>query len=438
MFPTVMRRVSNRTDVFRIYAASVALRVGVLLASVMGFALRRAGCLVSLVVLTGCGGASNLMAGGARASSLTTPEASTDATVQPPASHVQGSSPPATLPDDQGQLAVAEHHLRAQRYAAVLELATPLFRSPSNRVRARARYLAALAEEGMGRHGAAAQHFQSLFESDPSSEYATEARVRASRLFVFLSRWREAEAAVATLRLEPLSPLQAVAVLSARALGRLDAGDLDGAEHAIGRGRRVVETTSLDGAGVLPRDIAQLYFALAELRRRRGEGVRFDPLPEDFAARFEQRAQWLLDAQAAYSDVMRANDAHWTAIAGFRLGGLYQGLHRDVMAMPLPQGLVGSDRRDVFLGAMRLRYSVLLRKGLNVFEHTLAMAERTGEQSEWVARTRAARDELAQALLREEQALDALPYSREDLRRVLVMLRRDALPGARQVDAKGE
>ena len=43
-------------------------------------------------------------------------------------------------------------------------------------------------------------------------------------------------------------------------------------------------------------------------------------------------------------------------------------------------------KAQLFEGAMRLRYSVLLQKGLAMMEHTVTLAERTGEQSGWVLR----------------------------------------------------
>jgi Holliday junction resolvasome RuvABC DNA-binding subunit len=47
------------------------------------------------------------------------------------------------------------------------------------------------------------------------------------------------------------------------------------------------------------------------------------------------------------------------------------------------------------------------------------MAQRTGEQSEWVRRTEQSQRQLAQARRAEEQALDRLPFSRAELERAL-------------------
>ena len=199
---------------------------------------------------------------------------------------------------------------------------------------------------------------------------------------------------------------------------------LQTAESWIVKGRRIVDRYRLDSAGTIPRDLAQLFFAVGELRRLRGERLTFDPFPSDFAARFEQRAQLLLDAQSAYSDVMRARDSHWTAMAGFRVGELYTRLHRDVITMPRPPTADTQRRRELLEAAIRVRYAVLLRKGLGMYDHILSMAARTGENSSWISRTRRARSELQVALQQEEEALQATEYSRLEIERALDAMRR--------------
>jgi hypothetical protein len=155
-----------------------------------------------------------------------------------------------------------------------------------------------------------------------------------------------------------------------------------------------------------------------EARRRRAEAVRLSSDVVEFAARLEQRCQLLLAAQSAYSDTMRAHDAHWSTIAGYRVGELYERLHAELVAIPLPRD--GTEReRQLFEGAMRLRYSVLLDKASSMLEHTLAMAQRTGEDSAWVQRTEQSRRALQRAMADERQALDRLPFTRADLQKAM-------------------
>lgn len=296
-------------------------------------------------------------------------------------------------------------------------------------------YVGARAHEESGDHLGAAQRFARVAREFPKGEFTRDAYVRAVRVFVFLEQWdtagRLSHAFVEKYR-ERL-PREEVVVQSAIALAELARAGQSAlartkAQVPLMRARSVIERYRLDGAGDIPRDLAQVYFAKGELLRLEGESVGFDPLPGDFADQFERRAQLLLDAQSAYSDVMRAYDAHWTAMAGFRVGELYQRLHRDVMSAPRPVGADTERRKLAFEAALRLRYSVLLKKGLNMMEHTLAMAERTGESSAWVSRARQARDEIKAAYAVEQAAVDACPYSKEDLERVLAEIARRQPP----------
>ncbi len=286
----------------------------------------------------------------------------------------------------------------------------------------------ARAHEELGDHRRASDSFERLARRYPEGDYAREGLLRAIRLAIYLEEWQRGGelARLYQERHTKLSAREALVTHAARALAslhELEAGGpeagFEQAEIQLAHGRRIIERHRLDGAGVIPRDLAQLYYALGELRRLKGERIRFDPLPPDFAEVFERRAQLLLDAQQAYSDAMRAHDAHWTAMAGFRVGELYYRLHSDVMAAPRPAGADTERRRRLFEAAVRLKYSILLRKGLNMMDHTLRMAERTGERSSWVERTRAARSELERALKQGQDALDAAEFSREELERVL-------------------
>jgi hypothetical protein len=137
-------------------------------------------------------------------------------------------------------------------------------------------------------------------------------------------------------------------------------------------------------------------------------------MPPNFGAVLEARCQLLLDAQSAYSDSMRAYDAHWSAMAGFRTSELYQKLHRDLLAVQPPPSADTERKRQLFEGAVRTRYAILLAKAKGMAEHTLAMAERTGEHSAWVDRTRAALKAIDQSIRDEESALAKLPYTKQD------------------------
>jgi tetratricopeptide (TPR) repeat protein len=303
---------------------------------------------------------------------------------------------------------------------------------PDGPLAAQALLQSATAHERAGDREASARRLEQLAERFPRHALAREALVRTVRLRAFLEQWTRAGQAASLLlmRYADLRPFESVVALSGRALALVAAGDVDRALYYVEQARTVVEDHGLDAAGRLPRDLAQLYFALGEIRRIRAERIQFVPLPGDFPAELERRCQLLLDAQSAYSDTMRAYDAHWSAMAGYRVGQLYQKLHEELMRLPVPATADTPERRQLFEGAMRLRYAVLLSKALAMMEHTLAMAARTGERSEWVWRTEQAKRAIQRAMQAEQEAIDRLPYTREQLRAALDRLARQKAAAA--------
>ena len=113
---------------------------------------------------------------------------------------------------------------------------------------------------------------------------------------------------------------------------------------------------------------------------------------------------------------MRSYDAHWAAMSGYRVGELYQRLHRDVIQRPRPARSHQHREEALFQGRMSLRYRILLQKGLKMMEHTVMLGERTGEASSWIERARDAKRELEKGLAETEVAARAkLPYSEKEL-----------------------
>jgi tetratricopeptide (TPR) repeat protein len=284
----------------------------------------------------------------------------------------------------------------------------------------RALFQGALAHEASGDLEGAAARFEQLARRFPDAWRSVEALIRAMRVRLHLEQWELAgDIGAHFLQRHPNGPvLGRILSHAARALGLLAAGDTAGAEHFVAKGLDIIEQLELDRAGSIPRDLAPLYFALGEARRARAHEITLDVGVREFSAHLERRCQLLLAAQSAYSDTMRAYDAHWSTMAGYRVGELYERLHDELMRVPPPRATTPHEQQ-LFEGAMRLRYSVLLGKANAMLEHTLAMAVRTGEDSEWVRRTERSRENLTRAMAEEQAALDRLPFTREDLQRAL-------------------
>lgn len=279
---------------------------------------------------------------------------------------------------------------------------------------------AGLAYEAMEDRASALQRFRQLSRSHAQSPETHTGLVHAMRILVYQEQWDElASTADLLLAYANLAPIEKMEAHGCRALGAAARGDLETASAHIARARTILEDHQLDDGGKLPLAAAPAFFALGEVRRQRGETIQFVPVPSNFAQVLEERCQLLLDAQDAYATAMRSSDPHWAAMAGYRVGQLYQRLHRDVLAIPPPSTATTDRQRQLFEGTMRLRYRVLVEKGLTMMERVLRISERTGEHSAWVARSREAREELERGLEKEKAELKKLPYSEADLQRAL-------------------
>lgn len=279
-----------------------------------------------------------------------------------------------------------------------------------------------LAYVDLGDHAKAAELFLDTERRFPTAPIAKPALLRASRELATLERWAELEAVARRIdRRTDLTVIERIEALGALGLGIVEQGRAEEAFKVIVQGRDLVEENKLGQSGTPPIELAQLAFALGEWRRLDSEKVVFEPMPADFAATLEDRSTRLLSAQDAYSDAMRSLDAHWSAMAGYRVGQLYQRLHRDVMSAPFkPRDL---KQQQLFEGAMRLRYRILLEKGLAMMDGTLRLGQRTGENSAWIARAKEAKAQLERSLADEKAALAKLPYTEEELRDALAKLK---------------
>ena len=297
---------------------------------------------------------------------------------------------------------------------------------PASDLAAEAAFRAADAHDTAGHHEAALQRYRFVVDRHTDHPRARLALARATRLLTYLGDFATA-GRYADRMLEhaaELTPFETIAAHAGKALAFVATGDDVRAASFVERGRDVVERNQLDLAGRLPRDVAPLYFALGEIRRVRSERVRLNVAPELFLGVLEQRCQLILDAQSAYSDTWRAYDAHWSTLSGYRLGEMYAKLHEELMSVAPPPTADTDSRRQLFEGAMRLRYSVLLEKARGMLEHTLTMAAREGERSEWVEHAREALDRIRRAEQAEQAALDRLPYSRADLEELLAEIQK--------------
>jgi tetratricopeptide (TPR) repeat protein len=316
-------------------------------------------------------------------------------------------------------LLAGAHREAAETFDKLVRLA------PGGEVAPPSLYNAGVAYEALGERDEAAARHRELLRRFPGHALEKSTLFRLCRLLAATERWSELVAiADEILAREDLAALQVIEARGAKALGLVEQGQVDAAAREVTRAQDLAEEGRLGEAGKPPLELAQVFFALGEVRRVRSEAITFVPVPPNFAEALEKRCQGLLDAQSAYTDAMRSLDAHWSAMAGYRVGALYQQLHRDVMKVPPPAGADTLRKKQLWEGAMRLRYRVLLEKGLKMMDGTVRLADRTGEASAWIARARESKRALELALDDEKAALGRLPFTEDELREALESLKK--------------
>ncbi|HSC89892.1 MAG TPA: hypothetical protein VLC09_21625 [Polyangiaceae bacterium] len=318
----------------------------------------------------------------------------------------------------------ADAELAAERYAEAARLYQRVVDHERDATRRRAAWLGLGTARDLGGDPAGAlDGYQRFLDAGAAGDERARIQVRTVRLLLFVERYQEARARSLEVSMDGRAPLERVALSTARAWGVLARDSSEEAERAAERdlARAADELESLGAlyAERPPLDVAAWSLARGQLLERRAARIVFDPLPGDFAATLERRCQALLDAQSAYSDAMRSQSAHYSALAGVRVAALYQQLHHDLLAMPPPAAVDTQERRALFEASLRLRYAVLLEKAGTLLRHTVQMVERTGEGLESAERARAALGELEAAERAEQQALAAQPYSRAQLEQAL-------------------
>ena len=328
-------------------------------------------------------------------------------------------------------LRTAERALLEQRWRDAADAYGLLFRADPNGPHA-SEYLfdRGLALEGLDERAMARDTFLELARRFPGGLKARSALVRAATLDAYLEDWT-ALAAIgdALVARDDIDDVDRIVALGARGLARIELGDDKLASKDILDGLDLADQLHYGERDVLPVAVAQLRFALGELRRVRSERIAIDPPPVDFLAKLDERCAGLLDAQAAYAMAVRSIDSHWAAMAGYRVGEMYRELHRDLVRIPPPATSKTVRQKQIFFAFMHLRYRVLLEKGLREMDQTVALGERTSDSSSWIARAREAKGEMEAALAEEKAQMDKMPFTEGEVKEAMGELRKKAQAG---------
>jgi hypothetical protein len=286
-----------------------------------------------------------------------------------------------------------------------------------------------LALEGCQERARARDTFLELSRRFPTGPRARGALVRVATLDAYLEDWVALQGiGDAILAQEGADDVERIVALGARGLGRVELGDDRAASLDILDGLELADRLHYGARDVLPVAVAELHFALGELRRVRSERIRFAPLPadfrdKDFLDRLDLRCAGLLQAQDAYARSVRSVDPHWAAMAGYRVGEMYRTLHGDLMQLTPPESQSDA-RKKIFYAFMHVRYRVLLEKGLREIEQTIALGQRTADVSPWIERARGAKERMLAMLDDERAQIAAMPFSETEVQEALKLLQK--------------
>lgn len=326
----------------------------------------------------------------------------------------------------------AELHVRAERallkqdYPAAIEALEALRVGAPN---AQVLYDLSAAYEGARQIEKSREAVRELTRVYPADTLVIDALVRQAHLSAYLEDWKEVGVIGERIMALPnASSVTKMNGLGARGLSKIEAGDDTAAMRDIQNGLDLVDEEHYGAAGRLPVAAAQLRFGLAEVRRARSEKISLaNRTLEDFLPQFEARCAGLLDAQGAYADAIRSVNQEWAIMSGLRIGQMYQTLHTELMKVPPTKAANDDKKRDLFYAMMHVRYRVLLEKGLDMMDRTIALGDKLQDASNWVTRAKATKTDIEKAIEEEKAALKKLPYTEEEVQKALDILKKKVI-----------
>ena len=295
---------------------------------------------------------------------------------------------------------LAAERYRAERWAdaaAIYEKLVDEF--PDAPEVPKAHYNAGLAHERRAAFADAARHFEAVIVRHEGSAVFGDAHFNLARAYGKLERWEDvANTFWEARKLEGLGPMDELEARVGTGVGFFMQGDHFTAEREFREAVRFYEDHPKKE--YLPADyfMGQSRFYLGEIIAREFEAKSLsapdemgteDDWTEAMGEELESKCDLLLRAQANFIRAIREGHRGWATAAGYRIGSLYEHLFDELMSLPVPQGL-DEGAADIYREEVRDRVSILVEKAIRVYEMNRAMAERIGEDNEWVQRTTAA------------------------------------------------
>jgi len=291
--------------------------------------------------------------------------------------------------------------------------------SPPSVLGRAAAYNAALCSENLEEAKDARDRYRALAQAAPDTADALDALLRRARLDVELDDYADLTSSTsALLPRTDLAKGDRGEALALQSLALVHDNDVAGGEKLANQAKSILDAADPDKP-LPPQNVAAIQYAQGEVIRARGNAITFVPVPPDFSAKLELRCQKILDAEDAYVESIKTKQVKWAVRSGYRVAGLYISLHDDLVAIPPPKSADTEERKALFRGAMRLRYRILLEKGLGTLERTLNLESSTGVGSVWYGKAKEAKATLEKQLADEKAEIKKLPYSEAELQKAL-------------------
>ena len=258
-------------------------------------------------------------------------------------------------------------------------------------------YNKGLAYEQLAEFEAAYAEFARIVADHPQAPSHKQAQFRVAFNLGELKRWQGvADAFWAIRQREDISEMDELEARVGQGVAMFMMDDYATAEREFMSALRYYEKESK--LQYLPAEywVGQSRFYLGEINAREFEKVALTPPTtargddenwvKMMGNELEEKCQLLLRAQNNFIRTIRVGHTGWATAAGYRIGSLYEKLYDDLVDLPVPDDL-SDDAQTVYRDELRDRVSVLVVKAIKVYESSLQMARRVGENNEWVDKT---------------------------------------------------
>jgi tetratricopeptide (TPR) repeat protein len=276
---------------------------------------------------------------------------------------------------------------------------------PTSRFRSASLYNAGYCLQGIGESDEAVRRFERLLDEGGDPEDVRHASFQLAKIRIDQEEWiRGREIADALLMREDLTPEERLEAMARRAQALLGLEQLEDAERQARSALLYFRSRPEEQRVRDEQFAAAANYVLAQTYDARASAIVVPVAAvEEQHATLERRAQLMLDAQREYFNTIGMQNPHWAAVAGYRIGAMYDAFWTTIMTAPtppprrpLPPGTEAAYEEEYRMELARM-LKPLVRHAIRYWELTLMMVERTAVRSAWTDRIR---EDLARARTR--------------------------------------